>query len=90
MDTASLAQLALGARLGPAPSHALVFDTLFINLFGVAPDAALRDLGVALLDQGAFTPTSLAVLLADSDLNRANIDFTGLATRGLEYLPFAA
>ena len=88
MNLEALVQLALGARLGPAPSHAQVFDTLFLNLFGVLPDAGLRNDFVAQMDAGVFTPVSLGVLVADSELNRTNIDFAGLTARGLEYLPF--
>jgi hypothetical protein len=89
-DTAQLTQLALAARLGATPSHAEVFDLFFVNLFGQAPDAATRAAFVDQLDRGAFTPTSLGVLVADSDLNKSLIDFVGLTRNGLEYQPYPA
>jgi subtilisin-like proprotein convertase family protein len=89
-DITQFTQLVLGARLGAAPSNGAVFDVLFTNLFGVAPAPATRDYFVDLLDQGVMSATAFAALVADLDLNKANIDFVGLSSSGIEYvLPFA-
>ena len=85
---ASLMQLAINARLGANPTHTQVVDLLYTNVVGTAPDAATRKSFTDLLDNGTFTVGSLGVLAADTDLNKTNINLTGLAQSGLEYLPF--
>lgn len=85
----ALMDLALQARLGPAPSHAAVVDLLYTNVVGASPSAAERDFYVGLLDGGVYTPGSLGVLAAQSSLNAANIDLVGLSQTGLAYLPYA-
>jgi serralysin len=84
-----LAQLALTARLGPNPSHGEVVDLLHANLVGRLPDAGSRAVLVDLLDRGLYSRAGFAAAVADLDLNRANIDYAGVALRGLDYLPFA-
>ena len=89
-DITQFTQLAIAARFGGAATNAQVFELFFTNLFGVAPDAALTSTFVGLMDGGAFTQTGLGVLVAESDLNLANIGFVGLASGGLEYQPYPA
>jgi subtilisin-like proprotein convertase family protein len=89
-DMTQFTQLVLGARLGAAPSNGAVFDLVFTNLFGVAPAPATRDYFVGLLDQGVMSSTAFAALVADLDLNKANINFVGLSSSGIEYLPYPA
>ncbi len=82
----SLVQLALEARLGSGASNADVVTLLYTNVIGVAPDAGSLAYYTGLLDGGTYTRASLGVLAADSTYNTDNIDLTGLAETGLEYL----
>ncbi len=82
----ALMQLALDVRLGAAASHSAVVDLLYTNVVGVVPTAEQRAVYVALLDNRTYTPASLGVLAADTDLNQANIDLVGLTQHGLVYL----
>lgn len=84
-----LMQLAISARLGANPTSTQVVDLLYTNVVGTTPDAATRKSFTDLLDNGTFTVASLGVLAADTDLNKGNINLTGLVQTGLEYLPFA-
>jgi len=83
-----LMQLAINARLGANPTNGQVVDLLYTNVVGQTPGKADRDYFVGLLDNHTFTVASLGVLAANTDLNKANINLTGLAQTGLEYLPF--
>lgn len=83
---ASLMQLALDARLGAAASHVAVVDLLYSNVVGAPPSPAEAALYVALLDNRSYTPATLGVLAADTDLNKINIDLVGLAQVGLPYV----
>jgi hypothetical protein len=42
---------------------------------------------VNLLNTGAQTQASLALLACETDLNKLNIDFVGLANTGVEFSP---
>jgi hypothetical protein len=89
MSGLALSQLALDARLGPQPSHAAVVDLLYANLFGRAPTAAARAEYVTLLERGSFTQASLAWAAAETGVNAVNIQLTGLANSGLDFMPYA-
>lgn len=79
--------LAIEVNLGIGASHAQVINLLYQNLLHVPADADAIFYWSALLDQGAFTHASLAVMAADLDLNKQNINLMGLASSGLEYTP---
>ena len=87
MTSETLMQLALQVKLGTEPNHADVVNLLYTNLAGTAPSQADRAQLTGLLDSGAYNPTSLGMLAADSAINGANIDLVGLAQTGLAYLP---
>jgi len=76
---------ALRARLGEGYSSAHVVDLLYTSPAGVVPTAEERAPFVALLDSGAIGAAALGVLAADTELNAAHIDLTGLATVGLAF-----
>ena len=82
-----LMSLAIEANLGIGASHAQVINLLYQNLLHVPADANAIVYWSAQLDQGAFTHASLAVMAADLDLNKQNINLIGLASSGLEYTP---
>ncbi len=58
---------------------------VYKNIAGSDPGAADLDNFVHLLDSGAYTQASLAVLAAEDGLNKINIDLVGLAQTGIEY-----
>jgi methionine-rich copper-binding protein CopC len=86
MSYSALMQLALDTRLGAKASSAAVVDLLYTNVVGVAPSASDRAFYVGLLDTQVYTPASLGVLAADTDLNKVSIDLVGLAQSGLPYV----
>ena len=86
MTYESLMQLALEARLGAGAANADVVTLLYTNVIGVAPDEASLALYTGLLDDGSYTQASLGVLAAETTFNTDNIDLTGLAETGIEYL----
>jgi hypothetical protein len=61
---------------------------LYTNVIGQAPDTATRKVYTDLLDNQTYTVASLAVLAADTEYNKANVNLIGLAQTGLAYLPF--
>jgi hypothetical protein len=83
----SLMQLALTAALGDTKNHGKVVDLLYTNVVGVAPSADDKAYYVNMLETGTQTPATLAVLAADTDLNKLKIDLVGLALHGLPYTP---
>jgi len=83
----SLMQLALTAALGDTKNHGKVVDLLYTNVVGMAPSTADKAYYVSMLDTGSQTPATLAVLAADTDLNKLKIDLVGLALHGLPYTP---
>lgn len=87
MSETALMQLALDARLGAGASAASVVNLLWFNLFGSLPDAATRSSYEALILNGSYTPASLALLASQTELNLENIDFAGIQSQGLSYLP---
>lgn len=87
MGVEELIGLALQTALGPNASHAAVVNLLYSNAAGAPPPAADLNQFVALLDNGTYTQTSLAVMAANHELNAANIGLVGLLQTGLDYLP---
>lgn len=82
-----LMDLALEANLGIGASHAQVINLLYQNLLKAPADANAIAYWSTLLDQGVFTHASLAVMAADLDLNKQNINLMGLVSSGLDYTP---
>jgi hypothetical protein len=81
-----LARLAIDARLGSGAGHGLVVDTLYANVIGVPPTELERRPFIDLLDSGAYTPASLTLLAAQTDLVAQRIDLVGLAASGLDHV----
>jgi serralysin len=78
-------QTELAWRLGPAPSPDAIVDLLYTNVVGQAPSAAAHAYYVQLLEDGTYTPASIAEFAADTQRNVDNIDLVGLAAHGLPY-----
>jgi serralysin len=84
-DLESLLNLGLEILLGPKPSSAEVINLLHRSLTGADASAALVTSYAAQIDRGELTPTGLAKLAAETELNLVNIDFVGLVETGLSY-----
>lgn len=83
----SLMALALDARLGSGVNHpAEVVDLLYTNVVGVAPTAAVQQDYVRLIESGQYTPVSLAMMAAQTDLNLSRVGLTGAVMVPLEYV----
>ena len=65
-------------------THADIVDLLWNNIAGTAIPAAERAYWVGLLD-GGLSVGAFTAMVADTSLNAANIDLTGLASSGLAY-----
>jgi len=81
-----LMQLALDTVLGTGFSNDAVVTLLFNNLAGAPPPAPDLATFVGLIDNGTYTPVSLAILASDNELNTNNINLIGLSTSGLEFI----
>ena len=87
MSYQDLIMLALNARLGAGFSNTAEVNLLYQNLVGVLPSADNLDYWVGELTAGQFSQASLAVMAADLDLNKTNINLVGLAQTGIEFTP---
>jgi serralysin len=81
-----LMNLAIEAKLGVGASHAQLINLLYQNLLQIPADSGAVDFWSSQLVQGAYTQSSLAAMAADLDLNKQNINLTGLLVSGLEYV----
>ncbi|MFT4863181.1 MAG: serralysin [Pseudohongiellaceae bacterium] len=81
-----LMQLALNVVLGSDFTNASLVNLLFNNLAGAAPSSSDLATFVGLIDNGTYTPVSLAILAADNEINTNNIGLVGLSSAGLEFI----
>jgi hypothetical protein len=86
MSYSDLMQLAINARLGAGAASVAVVTLLYTNVAGIAPPADELALFKGWLDTGAYTPGTLGMFAAETPKNIANIDLTGLAAHGLEFV----
>ena len=82
-----LMNLAIEAKLGIGASHAQLINLLYQNLLQIPADSGAIAYWSGQLTQGTYTQSSLAVMAADLDLNKQNINLTGLMVNGMEYVP---
>jgi len=82
-----LTELALRAR--GAVTNDDVVNILFENIVGRAPSADEGAPFVELLENEVYTWGTLGVFAADLELNEQNINLSGLAQSGLEYVEIA-
>lgn len=85
MSYEALMQLALDAQLGAGASNTAVVQLLYTNVVGVAPPPADLANFTALLDKHTYTPATLGILAAETDLNLAHIGLVGLLQTGMVY-----
>ena len=81
-----LMNLAIEAKLGIGASHAQLINLLYQNLLQIPADSGAIAYWSGQLTQGTYTQSSLAVMAADLDLNKQNINRTGLMVNGMEYV----
>jgi hypothetical protein len=89
LNDTQLARLALDTALGANASNKAVVDLLYKNLVGSLPDANTESLYMGLLSVGTYTQESLTIMAANLELNKTNINLTGLKSFGVEYTPSA-
>ena len=82
-----LMNLAIEAKLGIGASHAQLINLLYQNLLQIPADSGAIAYWSGQLTQGTYTQSSLAVMAADLDLNKQNVNLTGLMVNGMEYVP---
>jgi hypothetical protein len=80
-----LMQAAIDAVLGPEPSGEAAVGLFYKNLTGTQAPNEILDTYSKLIDSGELTVLDLALQVADTDLNKQNIDLIGLSATGLEY-----
>ena len=78
-------QAALDAVFGQNPSGATLVNHFYGTLTGQSAPQSLIDQYGSLIDNGSLSPVSLAMQVAENELNLQNIDLVGLATTGIEY-----
>ena len=78
-------QAALDAVFGSNPSGANLVNHFYGTLTGQSAPQSLIDQYGSLIDNGSLSPVSLAMQVAENELNLQNIDLVGLATTGVEY-----
>ncbi len=79
-----LAEFAIAA-MGISTSPEIV-TLLWSNLVGAPPTTQQAQPYVDMLNNAVLTTGELGVLAAETDLNAANIDLTGLSTTGIEFI----
>lgn len=89
MGYADLMQLALRVRLGPNPSNEALVNLLFMNVVGAPASLETLNALTGSLDAGFISQVDLGMAAANTALNAANINLTGLAANGLEFWPAA-
>ncbi len=85
LSYSELMELALAIRLGNNFSNADEVKLLYQNLLGTEPSDSELEFWTNSISSGEYTQTSLALMAADTEINKQNIDLTNLAKTGLDY-----
>jgi len=86
-----LMQLAITAALGGAPTaerYRELVELLYTNVVGFKPSETSEAAFVQLLSDKVYTPAGLGLFAAATDVNAGNINLAGLASQGLDYIPY--
>lgn len=86
MTEAQLITFQAGLQLGQDHTHTAFVQLIWNNVYGRAATAEEEAYWVAQLDTGVHTEGSMGVIFAESAENAANINLTGLAQTGIEYV----
>jgi hypothetical protein len=79
-------QAALDAVFETNPSGATLVNHFYGTLTGQSAPQPLIDQYGSLIDNGTLSPVSLAMQVAENELNIQNIDLVGLSATGIEYI----
>jgi hypothetical protein len=85
MSSSNLMLIALNAKLGLGFTTTQEIQLLYNNVFGVEASQAVIDKYNSAIVSGQYTQASLAVAIAESSANKANINITGIEKSGLQY-----
>ena len=85
MDLFTLLETGLTFLLGDSPTSESVVNLLHEALTGATASPEVLSTYGGMLDRGELLPAQLAVLAAETDLNRENIQLIGLVESGLPY-----
>ena len=85
MDLFTLLETGLTFLLGDSPTSQSVVNLLHEALTGATASPEVLSTYGGMLDRGELLPAQLAVLAAETDLNRENIQLIGLVESGLPY-----
>jgi len=81
-----LLQLAIDTFIGSDAEGATMVDHYYTTLTGMETPEDVMTYWGGLMDRGELSAVELAAIVADHDLNLANIDFVGLSSTGIEYV----
>lgn len=84
MTDEELAEFAISAMGVSTPAE--IVTLLWSNVVGAPPTAQQAQPYVDMLNNGVLTIDELGVFAAETDLNAANIDLTGLSSTGIEFV----
>lgn len=91
MSYADVVKLAVGtdifAQLAGGRSNTAFVNFVYQNVIGIPAPAGDLALYVELLDSGAYTQDSLALVACQIGFNTGSVDLTGLASKGIEFTP---
>lgn len=89
LSSDAVATVLIEASLGAAVSDEAFVAKVYHNITGMAPSDADLAYYVGLLRSGVHTQASLALLAAETEANKVNIDLVGLSHSGVEFTPGA-
>jgi hypothetical protein len=88
MSYEELAGLAVRAKLGATVKSSDIVNLVYSNIVGNLPDSGSLQYFASLIDSGQKSIGEIVKLGAEHSLNATNIDLVGLASTGIEYIPF--
>lgn len=87
LSSGAVAMVLIEAKLGAAISDEAFVAKVYHNITGRAPADTDLAYYVGLLKSGVHTQASLALLAAETEANKVNIDLVGLSQTGVEFTP---
>jgi serralysin len=88
VDPLVAVDLAIEAALGKNYKNSDLINLVYKNITGVLPSPLDSQVFEGMLNNGFVTPRELTWAAADSALNKINVNLVGLATTGVDYIPF--
>jgi hypothetical protein len=88
VDPLIAVDLAIEAALGKNFKNSDLINLVYKNITGVLPSPLDSQVFEGMLNNGFVTPRELTWAAADSALNKINVNLVGLASTGVDYIPF--